>query len=62
MSLSISVISYTNEATMREKLVYAIYHCTAIDGDDTSLGMRSYDHTVRTYMLIKILFFVLIVL
>ena len=33
-------ISYTNEATMREKLLYAIYHCTAIDGDDTSLGLR----------------------
>lgn len=26
---------------MRKKLLYAIHNCTAIDGDDTTAGMRA---------------------
>jgi hypothetical protein len=26
---------------MKAKLRYAIYNCTAIDGDDTSVGMQA---------------------
>jgi hypothetical protein len=26
---------------MRQKLLYAIHNCTAIDGDDTGAGLRA---------------------
>ena len=33
-------LSYTNKESIRQKLTYAIHNCIAIDGDDTSAGMR----------------------
>jgi hypothetical protein len=38
---SLDLPPYSTAETMRKRLEYAIYNCTAIDGDDTSTGMRS---------------------
>ena len=38
---SIDIPQYTNKETMKSKLLYAIHNCVAIDGDDTSTGMRA---------------------
>ena len=38
---SIDVPQYSSKEIMKEKLLYAIYNCMAIDGDDTSVGMRA---------------------
>jgi hypothetical protein len=32
---------YTTKKQMKRQILYAIYHCTAIDGDDTGVGRRS---------------------
>ena len=32
---------YSTLEIMKEKLRYAIFNCTAIDGDDTSMGMMA---------------------
>ena len=32
---------YSTKAIMNQKLLYAVYNCVAIDGDDTSTGMRA---------------------
>src|SRR3546814_9123426 len=37
---SLELPSYSSMEVMKEKLRYAIYNCTAIDGDDTSVGMQ----------------------
>jgi hypothetical protein len=38
---SLELPRYSTLDVMRERLRYAIYNCTAIDGDDTSLGMQA---------------------
>lgn len=38
---SLELPAYSSLEVMKEKLRYAIYNCTAIDGDDTSLGMQA---------------------
>ena len=38
---SLELPRYSNLDIMRDKLRYAIFNCTAIDGDDTSLGMQA---------------------
>ena len=38
---SIDIPQYSNKETMKSKLLYAIHNCIAIDGDDTSTGMRA---------------------
>jgi len=36
---SLELPAYSTLAIMKEKLRYAIFNCTAIDGDDTSTGL-----------------------
>ena len=38
---SIDIPEYTAKDVMKQKFLYAIYNCVAIDGDDTSTGMRA---------------------
>jgi hypothetical protein len=38
---SIELPRYTTKEILRDKLLYAIYNCVAIDGDDTTAGLRS---------------------
>ena len=38
---SIDIPDYSSKDIMRQKITYAIYNCVAIDGDDTSTGMRA---------------------
>lgn len=38
---SLELPRYSTLEVMKERLRYAIYNCTAIDGDDTSLGMQA---------------------
>jgi hypothetical protein len=38
---SIELPKYSSKEVLRRKLLYAIYNCTAIDGDDTTAGMRA---------------------
>jgi hypothetical protein len=38
---SIDIPDYSSKDVMRQKITYAIYNCVAIDGDDTSTGMRA---------------------
>ena len=39
---------YSSPAIMRDKLRYAIYNCTAIDGDDTGVGMAAGEPSLPT--------------
>ena len=38
---SLELPRYSSLEIMKEKLRYAIFNCTAIDGDDTSMGMAA---------------------
>lgn len=38
---SIDLPQYSSKEIMKDKMLYAIYNCVAIDGDDTSTGMRA---------------------
>jgi hypothetical protein len=38
---TIDIPEYSSKEIMRQKITYAIYNCVAIDGDDTSTGMRA---------------------
>ncbi|OQS02576.1 regulator of chromosome condensation (RCC1) [Thraustotheca clavata] len=38
---SIDMPAYTSKAVMKEKLLYAITHCTAIDADNTTVAQRA---------------------
>lgn len=38
---SVELPRYSSKEIMKEKLLYAIHNCTAIDGDDTTAGMRA---------------------
>jgi len=38
---SIELPRYSSKEILRDKLLYAIYNCVAIDGDDTTAGLRS---------------------
>ena len=38
---SIEIPRYSSKDIMREKMLYAIYNCIAIDGDETSAGYRA---------------------
>eukprot|EP01036_Dinobryon_divergens_P031758 gene31758-41221_t len=40
-SFQLDLPNYTNKESIRQKLTYAIHNCIAIDGDDTSAGMRA---------------------
>ena len=39
---------YSSKESMKQKLLYAIHNCTAIDGDDTGAGMRAASLGIET--------------
>jgi hypothetical protein len=37
----VEIPRYSSKEILKQKLLYAVHNCTAIDGDDTGAGMRA---------------------